>query len=236
MGRTVAIIQARMSSTRLPGKVLAEIGETTALELMISRIQKAKLLDDIIVATTLNEIDNSIVKVSHSIGIKVFRGDEQDVLGRMLLAAEEASAAKVVRLTADCPIHDASVIDSAIQKMDSGNWDYVSNVVNRTFPDGLDTEIMTIDALQEANDKAIHAQLREHVTLYINSRNTQLESGNFRKAELLFKANFSHIRWTLDTKDDLKRLRELVSNLPSDFTWLEALSVATQKPHLLGVT
>jgi spore coat polysaccharide biosynthesis protein SpsF len=234
-GRTVAVIQARMTSSRLPGKVLMDIGTQPALGLMLSRVQPANSLDEIVVATTVNDTDDPVATVCCELGVPVFRGDEHDVLGRMLAAAENAKADIVVRLTADCPVHDPAVIDAAVEMMHKGNWDYVSNAVRRSYPDGLDVEVMTIDALRKADKEAVDPRLREHVTLYINGRRPAYGAGDFACGELVFDADFSHVRWTLDTIDDLNLLRELVSELPVGFTWLQALAVATKRPHLLGL-
>ena len=141
----------------------------------------------------------------------------------------------VIRLTADCPMIDPAVVDAAIAMYISGDFDYVSNTIKRTYPDGLDVEVVSLAALEEAAIAASHPILREHVTPYITGKRPDLPHGRFRIGHLEYKADFSHVRWTLDTSDDLERLRSLVAQLPDDYTWLQALSIATRQPELLGL-
>jgi spore coat polysaccharide biosynthesis protein SpsF len=231
----VAIIQARMTSTRLPGKVLAEIGGRPALRLMLDRLAASRRLDRIVVATTVNASDDPVVALCRELGIASFRGSEADVLSRMLAAADAHQAQGIVRLTADCPIIDPAVLDEAVALFAGGNYDYVSNARMRTYPDGLDVEVLGREALARADREARHPALREHVTPYINGRRPEWGWGDFRLGDLCFAADFSHVRWTLDRPDDLARLRRLVSLLPEGFGWLQALSVATREPALLGL-
>ncbi|MEO1942971.1 MAG: NTP transferase domain-containing protein, partial [Candidatus Thioglobus sp.] len=230
----VAIIQARMTSSRLPEKVLADICGKPSLQLMLERISMSTSVGKVVVATTINTSDDPIVKLCNKLGYKTFRGDEFDVLGRVLQAAEAESAEVVVRLTADCPMIDPDVIDKVVTAFSINNHDYLSNTVERTYPDGLDVEVMSINTLREAHKKAVAPFLREHVTPYISGKRPDLGAGDFRIDQIRFAADFSHIRWTLDTKEDLQRIRSLVSKLPEDYRWLQALSIATQEPDLLG--
>lgn len=232
----VAIIQARMTSSRLAGKVLADICGKPALQRMIDRVRGARLIDSIVVATTTNTTDDPVLRLCDAIGVAVYRGDESDVLGRIFEAARSASANAVVRLTADCPMIDPGVIDEIVTVFKQGDFDYVSNCDTRTYPDGLDVEICTFDALQQAHHEAKHAFAREHVTPYIRGSHPQFGDGKFRRKQVTFAADFAHVRWTLDTADDLKRIRRLVGSLPEGYTWLHALSLATKQPELLGVT
>jgi spore coat polysaccharide biosynthesis protein SpsF len=231
---TVAIIQARMTSSRLPGKVLADICGKPSLQHMLERVSRAEKVNSIVVATTVNTTDDPIVELCDQLGYKVFRGDELDVLGRFLQAAEAESAEAVVRLTADCPMIDPIIIDKVILKYSSGRFDYVSNCNERTYPDGLDVEIFSIDALLEANQKATSIFCREHVTPYIRGIHTQFETGNFLIGHVRFLTDLSHIRWTIDTIDDLERVRDLIKRLPDNYSWLDALSISTKIPNLLG--
>lgn len=234
MTSLVAIVQARMTSSRLPGKVLADICGKAALQRQIERIQQAKRVDKIMVATTTNASDDPIVELCGRLGVDVFRGDEADVLERFRGAAEAAGATAVVRLTADCPMIDPDVLDGVVELFNEGCWDYVSNCNERTFPDGLDVEVFTRAALEEAAEKATAPFQREHVTPYMRGMFLQYVSGEFRIAQYTYPADFSHVRWTLDTVDDLERIRRLIAQLPEDYTWLQALSVATRQPELLG--
>ena len=232
----VTIIQARMTSSRLPEKVLADICGKPSLQIMLERISMSTSVGKVVVATTINTSDDPIVKLCNKIGYKTFRGDEFDVLGRILQAAESENAEVVVRLTADCPMIDPGVIDEVVTTFSINNHDYLSNTIERTYPDGLDVEVMSINALREAHKKAVAPFLREHVTPYISGKRPDLGAGDFRIDQIRFAADFSHIRWTLDTKEDLQRIRSLVSKLPEDYHWLQALSIATREPDLLGST
>jgi len=229
----VAIIQARMTSTRLPGKVLADIAGRPSLERMIARVRSSKRLSNIVVATTTNATDDPVVILCEKLGVVVFRGEEMDVLGRFQAAAQSVDAAHIMRLTADCPMIDPGVLDDMIEMYASRNWDYVSNCVNRTYPDGLDAEVFTREALEEAAVVATHPIQREHVTLYIRGILPELGIGQFRRGDFLFTADFSHLRWTLDTAEDLTRIRRLVSALPEGYSWLDAVALATREPKLL---
>ena len=230
----VTIIQARMTSSRLPEKVLADICGKPSLQIMLERISMSTSVGKVVVATTINTSDDPIVNLCNKLGYKTFRGDEFDVLGRVLQAAEAESAEVVVRLTADCPMIDPDVIDEVVTAFSINNHDYLSNTIERTYPDGLDVEVMSINTLREAHKKAVAPFLREHVTPYISGKCPDLGAGDFRIDQIRFAADFSHIRWTLDTKEDLQRIRSLVSKLPEDYRWLQALSIATREPDLLG--
>ena len=234
MPNTTAIIQARMTSTRLPGKVMADICGQPSLSLMLSRVRRANRLDKIVVATTDNETDDPVAELCRELGVAVFRGDEADVLGRYVQAAEEHNADPVVRLTADCPMIEPAVIDLAIEEFANRGCDYISNGLVRSYPDGLDVEVFSMEALRRAEREAEHPFSREHVTPYIKSQGPEFPSVPFSLANLEYEADFSHVRWTLDTPEDLELLRELVAKLPENFTWLEALAAATKSPKLLG--
>ena len=231
----VAIVQARMTSTRLPGKVLKEICGQPALQQMLQRVRKSISIQTIVVATTTNKEDDPIVHLCDSLGVHTFRGDEFDVLGRYLAAAQEAKAKSIVRLTGDCPMIDPMVIDEVVWKYLNGSFDYVSNCNVRTFPDGLDVEVFSYEALAEAAHYAVEPFSREHVTPYIRGIHTDVKSGEFKQGDVIYSTDLSHIRWTLDTQFDLSRIRELFDLLPTDFSWLDALSLATKRPALLGI-
>lgn len=234
MPNTTAIIQARMTSTRLPGKVLADICGRPALELMLSRVRRSSRIDRIVVATTSNETDDPVARLCRELGVDVFRGDEADVLGRYVLAAEQYDADPVVRLTADCPMIEPAVIDLAIDEFVKRGCDYISNGLVRTYPDGLDVEVFSRAALIRAGREAEHPFSREHVTPYIKAQASEKPAVPFELSSLEFEADFSHVRWTLDRPEDLILIRNLVAKLPEDFTWLEALAEATRNPELLG--
>lgn len=236
MAGTIAIIQARMTSTRLPGKVLADLCGAPLLERMIERVRQAQRIDGIVVATTTKATDDPVATLAARLKVGSFRGDEADVLGRTVGAAALAGADTVVRLTADCPLHDPVLIDNAVAGYLSGGWQYYGNAVERTYPDGLDVEVFSRAVLDQADREAEHPYLREHVTPWLNGSRPDIGCGNIRRGAMRFEAEFAHIRWTVDTAADLDRVRRLWKLAPSKFTWLELLSVATREPDLLGVT
>jgi len=223
-----------MTSTRLPGKVLADVCGQPALELMLSRVVRAKRLEQIVVATTSNETDDPVAQLCRELDVEVFRGGEADVLGRYAAAADRFDADPVVRLTADCPMIEPSVIDRSIAEFFTRECDYISNGLVRTYPDGLDVEVFSRAALDRAAREAKHPFSREHVTPYIKAQASEIPEIPFDLSSLEFEANFSHVRWTLDTPEDLILIRNLVAKLPPDFTWLQALAEATRDPSLLG--
>ena len=231
----VAIVQARMTSTRLPGKVLMDIAGRPALAMMLGRVRRARFIDRIVVATTVNATDDPIVSLCGRLETAVFRGDEHDVIGRFVAAAARYDACTIVRLTADCPFADPAVIDGAIAMYRDGDWDYVGNAGRRSLPDGLDVEVFSRAALERSARSTAHPLVREHVTVQLRGvRSDVLPDGGFRRANYELPADFSHIRWTLDRDDDLARLRRLAARLPENFSWLQALAEATKEPALLG--
>ncbi|WP_291008028.1 glycosyltransferase family protein [Ferrovibrio sp.] len=224
MPRALAIIQARMTSSRLPGKVLMDLAGKPALQRMIERVRPARLLDGIVVATTSLVSDDPVAELCANLDVPCFRGDEQDVLGRYAGAARAFDADPVLRLTADCPMHDPGVIDAAIALFRNSGCDYASNAVKRTFPDGLDVEVMSLAALERSDREARHPLLREHVTLYIRGTRPDYGAGDFSRADLLNDTDLSALRWTLDTADDLARIRRFFAVLPEGFSWRDALA------------
>jgi spore coat polysaccharide biosynthesis protein SpsF (cytidylyltransferase family) len=234
---TVAIIQARMTSSRLPGKVLMDMAGQPSLTRMLDRVRRSGSIQDIVVATTVNATDDPVAALAASRGVRVSRGSEQNVLERFTAAAREAGATTAVRLTADCPMIDPGVIDACVALFERSGVDYASNVNRRTYPDGLDVEVFSMDALAKTNrEVGNHARLREHVTIYMRGKFPDLPQGEFTRADLVFDADFGHVRWTVDYPEDLERLRVFFTELSEPFTWLDALALATRKPWLLGIT
>jgi spore coat polysaccharide biosynthesis protein SpsF len=230
-----AVIQARMTSSRLPGKVLADVAGRPLLQQMLDRVLRTPGIDSVVVATTENEQDDPVVKLCSDLGIHVHRGDEHDVLQRFYDAAVVIEADTIIRLTADCPMIDPGVLGDAIKLFASGRYDYVSNIIHRTYPDGLDVEVFGMTALEEARDNATLPYQREHVTPYLHGIREGAPAGDFRRGDLIFAADFGHVRWTVDYAEDLERVRSFFSVLPENFSWLEALSLATKEPSLLGL-
>ena len=191
----LAIIQARMGSSRLPNKVLKDLCGKPALWHVINRVKKSKLIDEIIIATTIEKQDLQIVKFCADNDIRVFVGSESDVLDRYYQAARLFKPDNVIRITSDCPLIDYEIIDLIIKKHIEENNDYTSNTLVDSFPDGLDCEIMKYSVLERAWENACLQSEREHVTLYI-------KNGDFKKKNILCEEDRKNFRWTLDTEKD----------------------------------
>lgn len=200
----VAIIQARMGSTRLPGKVLRHIGEKTILEILLDRVKKSVLVDKVLVATSNQEVDDKLAEFLVSINVDCYRGSEQDVLGRYYLAAKSISASTVVRLTADDPLKDPELIDQCIRQYIKGSYDYVSNNNPPTYPLGLDVEVISFSALQKSFFEATERYQREHVTPYIRENPLSFEVDNVKDS-----VDLSRYRLTIDYESDLKVVKAL---------------------------
>jgi glutamate-1-semialdehyde aminotransferase/spore coat polysaccharide biosynthesis protein SpsF (cytidylyltransferase family)/predicted dehydrogenase len=201
-GPVVAIIQARMGSSRLPGKSLAEIENRPMLWHVIRRVKRATLVDRVVVATSTASADDAIEKMCQENGVPCHRGSENDVLDRYYHAARAEKAAQVVRITADCPLIDPELIDRVVRRFQRGDLDYASNAMVRSYPDGLDTEIFSFSALERAWHDATKASEREHVTPYLRSE-------KFRTAnvETDSMSLYPHYRWTVDEVEDLEFIR-----------------------------
>jgi glutamate-1-semialdehyde aminotransferase/spore coat polysaccharide biosynthesis protein SpsF (cytidylyltransferase family) len=225
--RIVAVVQARMSSTRLPGKVLAEIEGRPLLAILLTRLSFAKHLDEIIVATSNLESDDAISDLVTSMGIQVYRGSIDDVRSRFIGAASKTKADCIVRITGDCPLTDPKIVDTAIEKFKLTNSDYVSNVNPPTFPDGLDVEVFSVSALRQAVSYSKSKEDIEHVTPFLRSR-------SFPQDNLALEKNLSGIRWTVDTAADMNVVRNIFSYFAPklDFTWTEVLDLYKHRPEL----
>lgn len=216
MPRNIAIIQARMSSTRLPGKVLMPLLDRPTILFMLERVRAACRLDDIVVATSNDASDDLLALTLQQAGANCFRGNLNDVLDRYHAAAEYARADNIVRLTGDCPLMDADLIDTALDLLASSGAHYVSNVDPPTYPDGLDVEAFTFEALHSAWQHACLPVEREHVTTYLRSCKERFRAQGFSGL-----SDLSALRWTVDHADDLAHVRMLVERVgartPTDF-------------------
>ena len=229
MKKTGVIIQARMGSTRLPGKVMKKINNKPMIEYVIDRVSKSKMIDDIIVATSDEEENKVLVNFLKSKKVKYFTGDEDDVLSRYYFTAKHYNLTDIVRITADCPLIDPIVIDNTIKKHVQDNFDYTSNIFPRSFPKGLDTEVFSFNSLKKAFIEANSLYDREHVTPYIR------ESGNFEISNISFDKDYSDYRLTVDWEDDF-RLIEKIFNLFKPnifFNWLDIMDLLKKNPDLI---
>lgn len=207
--RTVAIVQARLSSSRLPGKVLKPLRGMPSIIFMTERLRRSRLCDEICVATSDDPSDDELVRILGEHGVSCYRGPLDDVLARFEGAADAYGAEVIVRLTGDCPFIDPSVVDRVISLRHAAGFDYASNVEPPSYPDGLDTEVFTRKALRYAKDHARGASDREHVTpvLRRNDR-SELSQGLLRCV-----ADLSGLRWTVDYADDFEFVTALADAL-----------------------
>ncbi len=230
--KVIAVIQARWGSTRLPGKVLKDIEGKTMLARVVERVQKAKRIDELTVATSMNGKDDGIVEECRRLGAGVFRGSETDVLDRFYQAVQSRSEDAVVRITADCPLIDPEVINQVIGAFLKEKPDYASNTLVRTFPRGLDTEVVATQALTRAWREASFPYHRAHVTPYFYE-NPHL----FRLLSVTAEGNHSHYRWTVDTQADLDFVRAVYVRLKKNenFGWQEVLQLLAAEPLLTAI-
>ena len=230
--KVAAIVQARMGSTRLPGKVLLDIAGKTMLARVVERLMRAKSLDCVLVATTVSPHDDVIIEECERLSVAVFRGQEDDVLDRYQQAAESITGDVVVRITSDCPLIDPGVTDQTIVKFLAAQPDYASNCLVRTYPRGLDTEVMTAQALRQAWSEADQAYQRAHVTPYIYEH-----PGKFKLLSVTGEQDYSQHRWTVDTPEDLAVMRAIYERLgwKGDFSWRDVLALFDDAPELAAL-
>ncbi|MEZ5182875.1 MAG: glycosyltransferase family protein [Acidimicrobiales bacterium] len=218
------VVQARAGSTRLPGKVLADLGGQPMLGFQLHRLLPItdRLRATIVVATSDLPGDDAVAAVAEHVGVGVVRGSEADVLGRYAIALAQHPADTVVRLTGDCPLTDPFIVEAAISLHLETGADYTSNVLPRSYPKGLDVEVLSARALRHAELEATEAADREHVTPYLYRRPER-----FRLANLHSGQNLGEEWWTVDTPADLDRLREIVALVPDPLvaSWNRILSV-----------
>jgi len=225
--KTVAIIQARMSSTRLPGKVLADVSGKPLLYYVVERARACPLLDEVLVATTDKVADDMVMYFCREEGIPFFRGDPDDVLKRYADAARICNADTVVRITADCPLIDPEIIGKVVEQFRKGQCDYAANVLDRTYPRGLDTEVFSREILERLERSVHDPENREHVTFYI-----YCHPAEFRIASVTHPEDFSQHRWTVDTLDDLAFVRAVYNHFGHHkFSWLDLIRAEKEHPE-----
>lgn len=225
-----AIIQARSGSTRLPGKVLKEIQGESLLAHVIRRVEAIKQIDKIVIATTTDSKDNGIIEIADRCKVAYSRGSENDVLERFYEAAKKFHSETIVRITADCPLIDPAVADQVISCFLKGGFDYVSNTLTPTFPDGLDVEVFSFAALEKAFREAKKTSEREHVTPYIWGNPALFKAANY-----LNKTDLSELRWTVDTPADFEFIKTVYQHLYQPgkiFLLNDVLQLLSQKPEI----
>lgn len=229
--KVVAIIQARMGSTRLPAKVMKPLLDRPMIEHVMHRVGQAKTLDDVVLATTDLPRDHVLASLAEQHGWNCFRGSEDDVLDRYYGAALETNADVIVRITSDCPLMDPGLIDAAVSKFLEAlpEADYLCNwLPERTFPRGLELEVLTFGALERVWREDHNKLWREHVTSYIDYRREL-----FNIHGMMHDRGLSHLRWTVDEPSDYELISRIYDHFGhANFTWLEALELVESTPEL----
>ncbi|WBW96223.1 glycosyltransferase family protein [Oceanirhabdus sp. W0125-5] len=235
--KVVCIIQARMGSSRLPGKVLKKIVDKSVLEHDIYRLRKAKNIDEIVIATTIENRDNAIVEEAKNLGVRYYRGSELDVLERYYYAAKETQAHIVVRVTSDCPCIDPILIDEIINKFKieflEGNLDYINNTLELSFPRGYDVEVFSFKVLEIAYNNAKEKFEREHVTPYIYCNKDKFKVQVYKS-----DVDYSNIRVTLDTEEDLNVITKVYEKLYKEnkcFGLQDVINLYNSNPKIFAI-
>jgi spore coat polysaccharide biosynthesis protein SpsF len=233
--RTVCVIEARVSSTRLPGKVLLPILGKPMLELMVERLRRARTLDEVVIATTDQPADAAIAELGSRLNIGVFRGSEDDVLARVLGAARAYAADVVVETTGDCPLHEPAIIDKVVADFRIGGADFVSNILPYTTPRGTDVRVFTTDALDEIHRSSGDPADHEHVSLHFWEHP---EKYRLRNVETALPAFAADLRLTVDTPEDFELVRAIFEELypaNADFTLYDVLDLLERRPELADI-
>jgi glutamate-1-semialdehyde 2,1-aminomutase len=226
--KTIAIVQARMGSTRLPNKVMKSIGGIPMIELLLSRLSRSKQIDQIIVATSVDERNLPLVDHVLKLGFACEQGSENDVLDRYVKVAKKYNADVVVRITGDCPLVDPNLVDEVVLRFKTIDVDYLCNNYPPTYPDGLDVEVCSFNALHQSSKEATDSFDREHVTPFLR------KLGKFKTAVIQNSQDLSDLRWTVDEAADLALVENIFLNFHprTDFTWGEILNLQKQNPHI----
>ena len=225
------IIQARMGSSRLPGKVLMKSGNGMPLLYhVINQLRHCSKVKNLVIATTTNQEDDEIEKFADNNSVNVFRGSEKDVLDRYFQCAKKYSFSTIVRITSDCPLIDPQIVDKVIERFFSGNYDYATNTLIRTFPIGTDVEVFSFGVLETAWKNAQLPSEREHVTPHLRNK------GNFKTINVENDTNISNLRLTVDRIEDFELINEILNNLSINPIHLEnILELFSRKPELIEI-
>jgi len=233
MGKTVAIIQARMGSKRLPGKVLRPIIGKPMLAHLLDRLSYAKRIDLIVVATSVGRADDPIADLAENLDLTCFRGSEADVMDRVYQAALAYDADPIVRITADCPLLDPTIIDHVINEFFENSADLALNSFRETYPDGLDVEVFSLEALARCWQVAPEGPLREHLYSYILKNPNQFEVHH-----VLHKENLKAHCWSVDDEVDFEFVEKVFTELHEDgrvFLMNDVLDLLERRPHLRAI-
>ena len=226
------IIQARMGSSRLPGKVMMKIdSKNSVLDLVINQLKYSKFLENIIIATTSKTEDDVIEKFCLKNSLRCFRGSEKDVLDRYYQCSKKFNLKHIIRITADCPLIDPEIVDKVIEKYKVGQFDYFTNILIRTFPIGTDVEIFSFETLEKMWKDAKLPSEREHVTTYIRNKKLDCKFGNLKNVE-----NLGNLRFTLDRYEDLQLIKKITSKIHKNPILIkDVIKIITDYPELLEI-
>lgn len=233
--KRLAIIQARTGSTRLPGKVLMPLGGSTVLGCVVDRLLPARFVDEIVIATSTEKADDALERHAQELGVRVFRGSAQDVLARFYGAASAFRGETVIRITADCPLIDGTLIDAMLEAFaKTPGRDYLSNTLERTYPRGLDAEIFTIQGLEWVHREARAPYEREHVTPYFYQHPEIFTLHSYTNPDGM---DYSQHRWTLDTPEDYAFLQALYDrcphSAPRDVKTTQVIALLEREPDIM---
>ena len=225
------IIQARMGSSRLPGKALMKSDSgKPLLYYVINQLRYCSKVKNLVIATTTNHEDDEIEKFANNNSVNVFRGKEKDVLDRYFQCAKKYSFSTIVRITADCPLIDPQIVDKVIEQFFSGNYDFATNTLTRTFPIGTDVEVFSFSALNKAWENAQLPSEREHVTPYLHNKE------NFKIINVENDKNISNLRLTVDRIEDFELIKQILNNISINPIHLEdVLELFSRKPELIEI-
>jgi spore coat polysaccharide biosynthesis protein SpsF len=231
--RVIAVLQARMSSTRLPGKAMLLTCGKPMLQHQIERLQRSREITTLVVATSLDASDDAIEDLCRKLGVAAYRGSLGDVLDRMVCAARPLQPDWMVRLTGDCPLADPEVIDLVIRTAREAGVDYASNALNPSYPDGLDAECIRFSAMLEAWREAAKPSEREHVTPFIHT-----QPARFSQRDVRSPVDLSHLRWTVDEPADFVFVSQVYEHLyreRPDFSTADVLALLQRQPGLSAI-
>lgn len=230
---TIAILQARCNSSRLPNKVLKPINNKPMIQWQVERLKQSKNIDKLIIATSEEDSDLPLVHLCNKLGISVFRGSLNNVLERFYQVAVDIEPKLIVRLTGDCPLIDPRIVDEVIDYMKQGNFDYVSNSMEPSYPDGLDVEVVSFDTLKYVYTNAKRQSEKEHVTLYIANNRKKFKIGVYKNT-----INLSHHRWTVDEPIDFQLVTAIfkgLNHLNGNFHMEDILNFLEENPKLANL-
>jgi len=219
----LAIVQARMGSSRLPGKVMREVLGKPLIGHLLDRLKLSEAIDRIVVATSKEKNDDKLFEYVKSLGFNTYRGKKDDVLDRFYQVAKQYNPDAIVRITGDCPLIDYKVVDKIVTYYQNNDFDYVSNTNPPTYPDGLDTEVFSYDALKRAWQEAKLRYEREHVTQYI------INSGKFKLGNVRAEKNYSGERWVVDYEEDFVFIKNIIENLSKRLKYFDMYDILQYK-------